>query len=262
MKSSIISVLLAGGLATSLAQVNIYNHSFTGSGGPLNGTPETASGLLWQAGPLFLDNGVVQTLVAPSANGQAAWLPFTPQNGLIYTATATILNNQPNWIAFGFMPTNPPGGLLWTNTNFQVRHSNNGAYLWALTRNSPTAQDQQAFVGPNATVPLTNFNGDLVDPTQPVTIQIVLDTTATTWTAEFFLNGVSRQTVNVPDAAKTAIGGIGFSRDRNASDNTGGVIQSFTLTVIPEPSAGALLILGLALLGLDRVRRVGCAPKC
>lgn len=255
MRKQLALLILGAGLATASAQLTIYNHQFNGSGGPLNGTPETVSGVAWQAGSVFLDNGVVQTLVAGSANGQAAWLPFTPQDGLIYTATATILNNQPNWIAFGFLPATPPGGLNWTDTSFQVRHSNNGAYLWALTRNNPTAADQQAFVGPNTSGVLANFNGDLVDPSQPVEIKIVLDTTASTWTAEFFLNGTSRGTVNVPDAAKTAIGGIGFSRDRNATDNPGGTIQSFTLTVVPEPTTGALLLTGLALLAAGRSRR-------
>ena len=255
MKRILLTVILGSGLVTAPAQLVIYNHAFSGAGGPLHGTPETASGTLWQAGSVFLDNGVVQTLVAGTANGQAAWLPFTPLDGLIYTATATILNNQPNWIAFGFMPANPPAGLSWTDTNFQVRHSNNGAYLWALTRNNPTANDQQAFTGPNTTGVLSNFNGDLVDPAQPVEIKIVLDTTASTWTAEFFLNGVSRQTINVPDAAKTAIGGIGFSRDRNATDNPGGAIQSFSLTVIPEPATGALLLTGLMALWFVRQRR-------
>lgn len=253
MKRILLTTALGAGLATASAQTVIYNHSFSGSGGPLNGTPETVSGTLWQAGDVFLDNGVVQTLVAGSANGQAAWLPFSPANGLIYTATATILNTQPNWIAFGFMPATPPGGLSWTDTSFQVRHSNNGAYLWALTRNNPTQNDQQAFVGPNTSGGLSNFNGDLVDSSQPVEIKIVLDTTAPTWTAEFFLNGVSREVVNVPDAAKTAIGGIGFSRDRNATDNPGGQIQSFSLTVIPEPATGALLLTGL--LGLCLIRQ-------
>lgn len=255
MKRQLAILFLGAALGTTRAQVTLYNHNFGGAGGPLNGTPETVSGIPWQAGSVFLDNGVVQTLVAGSANGQAAWLPFTPQNGLIYTATATILNNQPNWIAFGFMPAAPPGGLSWTDTDFQVRHSNNGAYLWALTRNHPTAQDQQAFTGPNTSGTLVNFNDDLVDPTQPVQIQIVLDTTAPTWTAEFLLNGVSRQTINVPAAAQAAIGGIGFSRDRNATDNPGGVIQSFSLTVIPEPASGALLVAGLAVFGLSRLRR-------
>jgi len=255
MRIQLALAVLGAGLATAPAQLTIYNHQFNGSGGPLNGTPETFSGVAWQAGSVFLDNGVVQTLVAGSANGQAAWLPFTPQSGLIYTATATILNNQPNWIAFGFMPATPPGGD-WTATSFDVRHSNNGAYLWALTRNNPSASDQQAFVGPSTAGGLANFNGDLVDPAQPVEIKIVLDTTADTWTAEFFLNGTSRETVNVPDAAKTAIGGIGFSRDRNATDNPGGVIQSFSLTVVPEPTSGALLLTGLALLGLARARRI------
>jgi hypothetical protein len=243
--------LALGTFALTLASVEaqtIYSHGFSGSGSALNGTAVDVGGQNWQAGNLFLDNGAAGTVVAGSANGQAAWLPFSPANGTIYTASATFVNDNPNWLAFGFMSALPPVSAgnpsqLWTATDFGVRHSNNGAYGWMLSRNHPTSNDQEGFIGVNTTG-AAFAGGNLVDPTQPVTFSIVLDTMAATWTAEYFINGVSRGLVNLPAGANTGIGGIGFSHERNATANTGAFLDEFSLTQVPEPSTFAFIAMG------------------
>lgn len=205
----------------------------------MNGTaPDTTvGGEVWEAGDTWLDDWTAGTSVAEGPIGQAAHLDFTPMSGAIYTAEATILDNQPNWIAFGFFADDPAGGD-WTATDFSVRHSNAPGYAWALTRNN-AGTDQEGFLG-GGTAGAQPWNGDVVDPTAPVAIRIVLDTTAANRNAEWFLNDVSQGAAAAFAAeGNPGIGGIGFSHDRNAEANAGGTISDFSLTEQIVASADA-----------------------
>jgi hypothetical protein len=256
------ALLLATSLGTATAQTLIYSNSFTGGATALDGSAvDYSSGTFgsastWQAGNTFLANGTAGTTVASSANGQAAWLPFTPLVGYVYTATATILNNQNNWVAFGFTSNAPPSGQTWQSTNFSVRHSNSGGFAWILTRTNATASNvQQAFNGMNTSSQA--LAGQYADPTAAVTLQIVLDASQPTWTATYSFNGVQQGgTFSLPSAANADIGGIGFSHDRSATANSGGLLSNFTLTeiAVPEPSAFALGLVAFAGLSLRRRR--------
>lgn len=251
MKATIVHgarnlTLIAGAFAVCLcpatAQI-IYQDDFSGTGAALNGASLDIGAATWTTGSDWYDDGTAATTVASGPSGQAAWLPFTPVNGVIYTATATILNDQPNWIGFGFLPTAPAGGD-WTVTDFSVRHSNAPGYGWMLDRNS-SGNDQEGFLG-GGTAGGQPWNGDVVDPTAPVTIAIVLDTTAANWSVEWLINGASQSTASFGVTGNPGIGGIGFSHDRDASGNAGGLISFFELSQVPEPSTFALAGLGLA----------------
>jgi PEP-CTERM motif len=250
-----VAPLIALLVAPAAYAVTIFQDDFSGSGGLLDGTtPDVTTGSAkWKAGDTFLDNGTAGTTVASSANGQAAHLDFTPVAGQVYTAEATITNNQPNWIAFGFQPANPPGND-WTATDFSVRHSNVPGYAWMLTRNNSSGTDQEGFLG-GGTSGGQSWNGDVVDPTNPVSIKIILDTTAANWTAQWFINNVSQ---GAPEAYAAAgnpgIGGIGFSHDRSATSNNGGLLRNFSLTAVPEPTAACLGLFGIVAAGLLRKR--------
>jgi len=246
-----IAVAFALGASAATAQI-LYQDDFSGSGAALNGASLDVGAATWTAGTDWYDDGVAATTVAGSANGQAAWLPFTPANGVIYTATATILNDQPNWIGFGFLPTAPAGGD-WTVTDFSVRHSNAPGYGWMLNRNS-TGNDQEGFLG-GGTAGGQPWNGDNADPTVPVNISIVLDTTGANWSVEWFINGASKSTASFGVAGNPGIGGIGFSHDRNSAANGGGVLSFFELTQVPEPSTFALMGLSGLALGVWRRRK-------
>jgi len=262
MMKTIASAIGMFVLWSAIAQTNtIYLDGFSGSGGPLNGTiPDiSATGASWVAGDLFYDNGYAATLVAGSANGQAAWLPLTVYNGRIYTATATFINNQPNWLAFGFLsqyPNNNPA-TPWTASSWETRHSNSG-YLWALNRNNASQPDQQGFVGYRTSNPV--FSGDLIDPTGYITVKIVLNTMVeSAWTGEIWLNDVlqwsgSAEAVKPGVSGWPGIGGIGFSHERNATANDGAWITHFALTEVPEPGVLALIALG-CLVTLGSLRR-------
>ena len=208
------------------AQTLLYAHDFNGAGDPLNGTAVDVGAEIWQAGAAFRDDGSVETVVAGSPNGQAAFLPFTPQSGQVYALSVEIENPHPDWIACGFLPATPPGGD-WTATSYSVRHSNNGAYAWVLTRD----EDQQGFNGPSTSNGA--FGGSIVPTSAPVDITIILDTNAATWTVEYRLNGTSQGLFSLASGAAGGIGGVGFSRDRNPTPGTGGVVRNLTLTASP-----------------------------
>ncbi len=229
------AALIAIGAAPSYAQTTIYLDDFSGSGDPLNGAAVDIGGETWTAGPAFLDDGSVNTVVADGPNGNAAWLPFTPEGGMIYTLSAEIENDYPDWIALGFMPASPPGGD-WTATDYSVRHSNNGAHAWLLLRTHPTANDIEAFNGPSTSNPA--FGGDIIPATDPVLVEIVLDTADDTWTAEYILNGTSQGVYDLPASATTGIGGVGLSRDRYPEPGTGGFVDNFQLTEEAAPPPG------------------------
>jgi len=248
--STLMAAAFVAGVMSAGAQSIIYQDDFSGSGAALNGSAVDIGGANWVSGIDWYDNGIAATTVAGGPSGQAAWLPFSPSDGLIYTASATILNTQPNWIGFGFLPAAPAGGD-WTVTDFSVRHSNAPGYGWMLTRNS-TGNDQEGFLG-GGTAGGQPWNGDIVDPTAPVNISIVLDTTTANWSIEWFINGVSKSTASFAGTGNPGIGGIGFSHDRNSASNNGGVIDDFSLTQVPEPTTLALAGLGLA--GLLAFRR-------
>lgn len=230
--------------ASHAAAAVIYQENFSGTGAALNGKAVGPTAANWAAGPVYLDNGAVGTVVG-SATGQAAHLPFAPKAGNVYTLKATVLNTFADWIAVGFLPATPSGGS-WTVTNASMRHSNASAYAWGLTRNNASANDQEFFNGINTTNPLAGVNGDLVNPQAPVDFKIVLDTKAATWTATYFLNGIQRGTTqNLPAGANTGIGGVGFSRTSNTTAGTGGVVSNFELSVVPEPAALSLAAVGM-----------------
>jgi hypothetical protein len=259
--STLRTTLLAGFAAlicatTSSASTIIYQHSFGGFGGPLNGVATDVGGQNWQAGPVFKDDGAVATLVG-SATGQAAWLPFTPVADKVYTLEATINNNKPDWIGVGFLPLLPNSAADWTQTGFGLRHSNNNSHAWILLRNNGSAADQQAFNGTGTGNGVAAINGDIISPVNPINIKIKLDTRAATWTAEYFMNGTSYAVNNLIAAASTNIRGVGFSRTSNGTDTGGGFVGAFSLTAIPEPGTGLLALMAFAGMGSLR-RRKSC----
>jgi hypothetical protein len=125
-----------------------------------------------------------------------------------------------------------------------------------LVRSDPANANVQIFNGENTGGGVAG-DASLSSLTGPVDIDIVLDTSAATWTASYFVNGVQQgATQNLPASAMTEIGGIGFSRTSSAGDTGGGTIDNFSLTQtqVPEPACSAVAGLTLLLLGGRRRR--------
>ncbi|MCX7723441.1 MAG: PEP-CTERM sorting domain-containing protein [Verrucomicrobiae bacterium] len=258
--------------AANAQWITNYYESFSGSRSDLlNGkVPDISlTGAAWQAGNLFYQDGHWDTVVAGTANGQAAWLPITIYDGRIYRVETVFINNNPNWLASGFFSLYPVNNsaILWTDTRWEVRHSNSG-YIWALNRNNTAAgaSDQQAFVG-QGTANGTTINGDHINPTGTIYMLSELNTLQVPWRCSLLITNSLGQSVawsgTVPDAIRSntmvaagtlGIRGVGLSYERSASANPGADVDWFLVTMIPEPSAFALIGLGglAIMLGLRR----------
>jgi len=188
---------------------------------------------------IFRANGRIDKISTGSAaqNDAGALLPIPGglAAGRVYTLSATFVNNNTNWLALGFASDDTVlDGTL-------GRHSDSsgvfGGYAWALTSNRP-ANDQEIFGGIGTENHLGG--GDLVDPTQAVTIRIVLDTADTTaLTVEYFLNDVSQGTQTLDADAFTDIRFVGISSDGGSAANNPNPasVDNFTFSVAVEPPA-------------------------
>ncbi len=241
-KAILVGTLATGSVGLAHGGTVVFEENFFGTGDPLNGkTPDaTTNGEAWEAGDEWGDDGIH---FSPTAGGQASHLDYTPQPGRVYTASARVRNPHANFFAFGFLPATPASGD-WAAENFSVTHNNAPGYAWILTadRNGP---DQAAYLGPGVGG-AQPWNGNLFDTNTFIDFDIVLDTTGEFWTAEWLINGVPQgPAAAFPNPGNPGIGGIGFSRDQDATtDATFIEMRSFSLTYVPEPGSLALLALG------------------
>lgn len=225
------------------AAITIYSETFsspfeTSETSPLNGTTPniTVSTNTWTASD-WRENGTAPTSTS-TADDDSAFLAFVPASNTIYTLSATL--TQPaggaatGWAGIGFTGGNT------TTVSFFL----NNAAPWMLWRpsNASAPNEVVSWLGTGATGSVNEgqFTGT-------ATFDIVLNTQAATWTAEWFVNGV---TVRPAEAVATqAITHIGLGRENGISST----FSNFSLTQIPEPSTA--LLGGLGILALLRRRR-------
>ena len=172
---------------------------------------------------------------------------------LVYTLDASVtgISGDGNWIALGF--ANGQSANSGTNYRF-VTGSDPEGRAWMLARGDNSANPNVGHtVGTtdpaNWAGALANANGGDLD------MRIVLDTTGGTgsWTATWYAKRPADGSYTEVRSSTTLpaedIDSVGL-----AVSNTGisGTIESFSLNVIPEPSAALLACLGL--IGLLRRR--------
>ena len=250
MKKSIHSISLGAvaSLVLSAASVNaavIYNETFSGAGAdPLNGSsPDTGANQWVASSDWKADGSIAGSTSADGKDDDSAFLSFTPTSGNVYTLSAVV--SQPtsgqqdtSWMAIGFTADNVTGNHT---SNAGFFSSPNNASPWMLYRRNA---EVKTFDGPGTSgtnISEGNFGGGL-------TMSIELDTTATQWSAEWFVNGSSvRSKVFVSNPIIT---NVGFGRE----DGVTSTISSFSLTTaaVPEPSSAALIGLGGLVLILRR----------
>lgn len=228
----------------------IFNETFSDGSvatpSALNGsTPDqTTGGAKWVASD-WVENGSTGTIgtINDGNEDDSAFLAFTPLAGNVYTLSATMTvptgGNTAGWVALGFAATNTTTGSFWAN----------GTAPWLLWRpaNATNANQVVTWLGPgtSTTTPTNSASEGAYTGTQ--TFSIVLDTTATAWTTEWFINASSVRTETY--GTNPTIGHVGFGRENGITT----AIDNFSLTVVPEPSAA--LLGGLGLIALLRRRR-------
>lgn len=241
---SLLALAVLGTALPSKAAV-IYYDDFSGSGGTdLAGTaPDVRPGSeTWSLGSAdsaipaerWKANGSV--LGSSSGGGGAsAILPFTPTSGNIYELSIqlnpTSTDGSGDWLALGFGTST--GSL-----------PGSGA-PWAYKRGDGLF-DTASILGPGVSglAPQGVPSGSQPLPTD---FRMVLDTTASNWSVEWFIDNVSVRTATY--STNPTITDVGIMR----YESVAGSVRNFQLTVVPEP--GTAMLLGLGLAGLSVRRR-------
>jgi hypothetical protein len=185
------------GFVDNAAALNtIYEENFLGSSANnLNGSTvdvDNSGGFntTWLAYSGYKQNGLLPT----ASVSQGAWLPFIPSGGNTYTLTASLTGvgvgqsaSDVAWWALGFAKTLPTNAESGSGNRFIEAPTLGRAWMLFRPNNPGTNANQvqigSATSGTGTTVPWTagtpTGGGD-------VDMQIVLDTTASTWTGSFY----------------------------------------------------------------------------
>ena len=210
------TLLLIGGTNKASA-VTIYSQTFTGGTDALVSTTSTTGGGTWAGDNIINLNGLLE------GGWGAASLAFTPTSGLVYELTANISDQYwGSWIGVGFLPDNSLYG--WSPNNPVALRTATG---WGIS-------------------PQGGSGSTLISNT--VTIQ--LDTTLANWTTSIYQGGTQIGSTYTYTTNPTIPRG-GF-----VSEGSGGQVNAFQLTAVPEPSTYAMVLGGLLNLSLIRRRRV------
>ena len=231
-----LTALCALGISAGFANAAVlyFDDFTTGTSGALNGqalvTPTTTT---WSASN-WQKNTTTGSATNPSASG-SAMVPIGFSAGDVVTATARVVNNTTgsNWVAFGFsngsIATNGGGGRNWTSwrgDDVLRVHSNNATVVF----NSDLSFKQ---AGESNTLDLRvvyDFDAGSMS-------WLYKNPSASSWTQYFTTTSLTSGMTHV-----------GFA---NTANNV--AVQSFEVTVIPEPAAA--LLGGLGMLVLLRRRR-------
>jgi hypothetical protein len=211
-----LGTLLLIGGTNKASAVTIYSQTFTGGTGALVGTTSTTGNGTWAGDDIINRNGALV------GGWGAASLAFTPTSGLVYELTANISDQYwGSWIGVGFLPDNSLYG--WSPNNPVALRTATG---WGISPQGGSAN-------------LTSNN-----------VTIRLDTTLANWTTSIYQGGTQIGSTHTYTTNPT-ITRVGF-----VSDGSGGQVNAFQLTAIPEPSTYAMVLGGLLNLSLIRRRRV------
>jgi hypothetical protein len=210
---AVLGMVLA--LAPAAQAAEIYSDDFTGSAGDLSGTGPgwtAATG----AGSWQLDGSGKATT---GGGRRFNWLAFTPTSGIEYTLSMDVDVTSASWIGIFFATdSSTPGVAPVDGTALFTTDT----YAWML-RDQTSVQN---FTG-------LGTAGAVSTPIAAgiTNLKIVLNTQASTWTAEYIVGGTSiRGPVALPVGATTDIRWVGFGNDAAT-----GTVDNFLLT-----SAGAL----------------------
>jgi hypothetical protein len=234
MKMKLMLVVLAVALLAVPASAGIiYSEAFDGAGVALHGTTTTTGGGTWNANLIANDNG---TLLIGTANGSAL-LPVSLEGSKTYTLSVDATLSSGYYLFLGFCQNN----IVSPGANNAVDRFNNAARgtfptMAALYQNGATL------------VQGADYYSELLGSTseystaQLHTYKMVLTTASdlSSGTVSYYVDNVAFVTNGVVDyAALSTINYVGFS-----TRATGGTIDNFELSVVPEPATISILALG------------------
>jgi len=228
----VLAGLLAAGAVQASVITNFYD-DFSGlSTAALNGTaPDIRPGTeIWTASSV-LPAAIRADGSFVDGAGRSAWLPVQIEANKKYTLTAilNISNAGENTDSAGI-------GFLQAATISNYATSNPNAALIVRRNGQAQAISTGGDVATNITGPYNLSN--------PVDLKIVLDTTPTVWTAEYFINGSSVATKTLSSSFSAGLNYINLGK----GSTTEGSFDEFKLTVIPEPATLGIFVLGSAIL--------------
>jgi hypothetical protein len=243
---------LAGAAALSLAFATpsamaavVFADDFSGASADLDGAAPDVGPGSWVAASTFNQDGSVD----PSPG--SATLAFTPIDGNIYQLDLSLsgVSGDQNWFALGF--GSGQSNATGTNNRFI-----NGALIgtaWMLFRGNTNGH--QAFRGSASSGTANGVAWSaLGTETGAIDMRIELDTTGgagaweATWLARLPTDVTYTEVRPTATLLDEGINSVGFAL---ANAGVDGTVEAFSLTVVPEPSAIALLGLG----GLVMMRR-------
>lgn len=216
--SLLVSLLIVVGIVPAIADV-IYEDDFSGSSSVnLNGqAPDVRPGTeTWQV----LETGYTTwksdgSIEVPAANqNRNALLPFTPESGKVYTLSLTMNPQNSDYFSVGFTGTGSLNGSFTSSTE-------PAAAPWMFIQYDHTLVSR-TYYGPG-------ISGNLgVYPSAEgwgatVAVSIVLNTMASHWSVEWFINSESVRTYTYPE--NPTINYVGFGRQGRAS----GTVDNFKL---------------------------------
>lgn len=237
---------------TASAATTLINDTFqAGSSTALNGsTPDTTTGgATWTALSSLTYTG--GTLTIPSSvTAETAYLNlganYFSSNPGTYTLSMTLnipTGSSTSWVGLGFFEPTIASSSNATN--------NAGAPLFFLRQNGAYVI-QSLTATANGGTALTALSGSGATNGQDNTLQLVLNTSAASWTLDGYLNGTQLDLNGASAGLTYTYGtnptsiqyvGFGSSIGGNAFSAT---VTDFSLTTsVPEPASLALLLLGM-----------------
>jgi hypothetical protein len=225
----VLAVQLVSGVVSAAAVTNFYDNFSGPVEAALNRTvPDVRPGAETWTASSVLPEAIRADGSFVSGAIRSAYLPVQIEANKKYTLTAilNISNADSNTDSAGI------GFLNVANTGNYALSTN--AALIVRRNGQAQAISTGGSVATSITTPYNLSN--------PVDLKIVLDTTPTVWTAEYFINGSSVATKTLSSSFSAGLNYINLGK----STTTEGSFDEFKLTVIPEPATLGIFVLGSA----------------